>query len=187
MKNESVFALESTPVLHKILFDESRLNSGSLSFKLSVLKQLERLDCYFPLLSSHFSKDPCGLSKRKTTGRSFREHDGNRHSEESDIKIAVLPDTSDLTEEERDDNEVNTSEIIIKAVPESLEGEYEDKVNGKMPTLINSYNKLMGDEDPHNWLAGLDFIKIRSKNDTGHFTGYGYCKRLDNSQNSRQR
>ncbi|GFW69679.1 uncharacterized protein TNCV_1883231 [Trichonephila clavipes] len=42
-------------------------------------------------------------------------------SDESDIEIAVLPDTSEITDEEGDDNEVNTSEIIIKVVPWSTE------------------------------------------------------------------
>ncbi|GFV65612.1 hypothetical protein TNCV_2713401 [Trichonephila clavipes] len=49
-------------------------------------------------------------------------------SDESDIEIpvlpaiiAVIPDTSELTDEERDDNEVNASETVIKDIPRSLE------------------------------------------------------------------
>ncbi|GFV28141.1 hypothetical protein TNCV_678291 [Trichonephila clavipes] len=42
--------------------------------------------------------------------------------DESDIEIAVLPDVSELTDEdEGDNNEVNTDEITIKDVPGSLE------------------------------------------------------------------
>ncbi|GFV56852.1 hypothetical protein TNCV_146041 [Trichonephila clavipes] len=41
-------------------------------------------------------------------------------SDDSDIEIAVIPDISELTDEERDDNEVNASEIIIKDAPGSL-------------------------------------------------------------------
>ncbi|GFW35426.1 hypothetical protein TNCV_2612251 [Trichonephila clavipes] len=40
-----------------------------------------------------------------------------------------------------------------------FKGEYErtnkDKVNEKLPNLINSYNKHMGYVDPHDWLAGI--------------------------------
>ncbi|GFT10908.1 hypothetical protein TNCV_1944981 [Trichonephila clavipes] len=44
-------------------------------------------------------------------------------SDESDVEIAVLPpDATELTDEdEEDDNEVNTGEIIMNDVPGSLE------------------------------------------------------------------
>ncbi|XP_035205191.1 piggyBac transposable element-derived protein 3-like [Stegodyphus dumicola] len=46
---------------------------------------------------------------------------------------------------------------------------HKDKVNVKMPNLINSYNKRMGGVDHHDWLAELYSIKIRGKSGTGHF------------------
>lgn len=40
---------------------------------------------------------------------------------------------------------------------------HKDKINVKMPNLINSYNKHMGGVDHHDWLAGLYAVKIRGK------------------------
>ncbi|GFV90402.1 hypothetical protein TNCV_935341 [Trichonephila clavipes] len=55
--------------------------------------------------------------------------------DDSDIEIDVLPDVGELTDEdEGDDNEVNTGEIIIKDVPWSLEFRSGDSFQPEPPT-----------------------------------------------------
>ncbi|GFX32364.1 hypothetical protein TNCV_2172841 [Trichonephila clavipes] len=55
--------------------------------------------------------------------------------------------------------------------------------------LINSYNKLMGDLDYHNWLAGLHSNKIRGNKVVlatfPTFTGYGYVYNNKETDNDR--
>ncbi|GFS65174.1 uncharacterized protein TNCV_2321 [Trichonephila clavipes] len=45
-----------------------------------------------------------------------------------------------------------------------------------MPNLTNCYNKHMGDDDPHNWLAGLDSIKAHWKRGCATSLNTTFCQ-----------
>ncbi|GFU25705.1 hypothetical protein TNCV_3146481 [Trichonephila clavipes] len=129
---------------------------------------------------------------RRLPGWRLYSQSPSRHSDESDVeKLLLPPDASELTgEDEGDENKVSTRHFsTFSDVKRRVRG-HKDKIIVKIPNLINSYNKHIDGGNHHDWLAGLYSIKIVGKSGTGHFyifTGYGYSKRLDNSQNSQQR
>ncbi|GFX89180.1 hypothetical protein TNCV_20761 [Trichonephila clavipes] len=59
--------------------------------------------------------------------------------DENDIGIAVLPDASELIDEdEGDENEVNTSKIIVKDIPGSLDVRSGDSFHAEQPTSASA-------------------------------------------------